>query len=99
MPRSPGGGGDGNRDISVMLTGSDPEKLNDAASALVEQMKGLKQITGPRVSADMRRPEIIVEPRKDLAAQLGITTAALSQTIRIATLGEIEQNSAKFLVV
>ena len=26
----------------------------------------------------------------------GVTTAALSQTIRIATLGDIEQNSAKF---
>lgn len=94
--QSAGGGGGGNRDISVMLTGSDPAKLNDAASVLVEQMKGLKQITGPRISADMRRPEIIVRPRKDLAAQLGVTTAGLSQTIRIATLGEIEQNSARF---
>lgn len=94
--QSAGGGGGGNRDISVMLTGSDPAKLNDAASVLVEQMKGLKQLTGPRISADMRRPEIIVRPRKDLAAQLGVTTAGLSQTIRIATLGEIEQNSARF---
>ncbi|MBL0966289.1 efflux RND transporter permease subunit [Blastomonas sp. UPD001] len=94
--QSAGGGGGGNRDISVMLTGSDPAKLNDAASVLVEQMKGLKQLTGPRISADMRRPEIIVRPRKDLAAQLGVTTSGLSQTIRIATLGEIEQNSARF---
>ena len=31
-----------------------------------------------------------------IAAELGITTAALSQTIRIATLGEIEQNAARF---
>ena len=93
---SQSGGGGTNRDISIMLTGSDPEKLDGAASALVEQMKGLKQVTGPRVNADMRRPEIIIKPRADLAAQLGITTTALSQAIRIATLGEIEQNSAKF---
>src|SRR3546814_11394212 len=32
----------------------------------------------------------------DLAADLGVTTAALSQTIRIATIGDIDQNSAKF---
>ncbi|WP_373487540.1 efflux RND transporter permease subunit [Blastomonas sp.] len=93
---SQSGGGGTNRDISIMLTGSDPEKLYAAAGTLVEQMKGLKQVTGPRVNADMRRPEIIIKPRADLAAQLGITTAALSQAIRIATLGEIEQNSAKF---
>ncbi len=93
---SQSGGGGTNRDISIMLTGSDPEKLDAAAGTLVEQMKGLKEITGPRVNADMRRPEIIVKPRADLAAQLGITTSALSQAIRIATLGEIEQNAAKF---
>jgi multidrug efflux pump subunit AcrB len=32
----------------------------------------------------------------DLAASLGVTTQALSQVIRIATQGEIDQNSAKF---
>ncbi|MGQ3176788.1 MAG: efflux RND transporter permease subunit, partial [Blastomonas fulva] len=93
---SQSGGGGTNRDISVMLTGSNPDQLYATAGTLVEQMKGLKQVTGPRVNADMRRPEIIIKPRADLAAQLGITTAALSQAIRIATLGEIEQNAAKF---
>ncbi len=93
---SQSGGGGTNRDISIMLTGSNPELLYATAGTLVEQMKGLKQVTGPRVNADMRRPEIIIKPRADLAAQLGITTAALSQAIRIATLGEIEQNAAKF---
>ncbi|HEY6047742.1 MAG TPA: efflux RND transporter permease subunit, partial [Sphingomicrobium sp.] len=42
------------------------------------------------------QPEVVIKPHFDLAADLGVTTAALSQTIRIATLGEIEQNSAKF---
>ncbi|MEY4054877.1 MAG: hypothetical protein RL519_212, partial [Pseudomonadota bacterium] len=31
-----------------------------------------------------------------LAASLGVTTSALSQTIRIATIGDIDQNAAKF---
>ena len=90
-----GGGGTG-RPISVMLSGSDPELLNDAAATLVEQMAGVKGVVAPRIEADMRRPEIIVKPRLDLAAQLGVTTAALSQTIRIATLGDVDQNAAKF---
>ncbi len=91
----PGGGGSG-RDVSVMLSGSDPEALDRTAVTLVEQMKGLKEVRAPRIAADLQRPELIVTPRTDLAAQLGVTTVALSQTIRIATLGDIDQNSAKF---
>ena len=89
------GGGTG-RALSVMLSGSNPELLNRTAATVVQQMSELPEVVAPRVSADMRRPEIIVTPRLDLAAQLGVTTQALSQAIRIATQGEIDQNSAKF---
>jgi len=92
--RGPGQGS--GRAISIMLAGSDPELLQRTAQTLVEQMSGLKQLVAPRVSADMRRPEVIITPHLDLAASLGITTQALSQAIRIATIGEIDQNSAKF---
>jgi len=89
----PGGSG---RPISVMLSGSVPEELSSAAAQLVEQMKGVEGVVGPRIEADLRRPEIIIKPRLDLASSLGVSTAALSQTIRIATLGDIDQNAAKF---
>ena len=91
----PGGGGSG-RDVSVMLSGSDPKKLDETAAILVEQMKTLPELRAPRISADLQRPELLIKPRTDLAAQLGVSTVALSQTIRIATLGDIDQNSAKF---
>jgi len=84
------------RDMTVMLAGSDPVKLEATALKLVEEMKGLKSLVAPRISADLNRPEIIITPRAEIAAELGVTTAALSQTIRIATLGEIEQNAARF---
>ncbi len=90
-----GGFGSG-RDITVMLAGSDPELLEQTAATLVEQMKGIDLLVAPRINADINRPELIIEPRPDLAAELGVTTAAISQTIRIATLGEIEQNAARF---
>ena len=91
-----GWGGGSGRDISVMLSGSDPALLQATASKLVDQMATVKEIRAPRVNADMRRPELLIKPRLDLAAQLGVTTSALSQTIRIATMGDINQNSAKF---
>ena len=91
----PGGGGSG-RDVSVMLSGSDPAQLEQTAQRLVEEMKTLKELRAPRIAADLQRPELIITPRLDLASQLGVTTVALSQAIRIATLGDIDQNSAKF---
>ncbi|MES2987539.1 MAG: efflux RND transporter permease subunit [Pseudomonadota bacterium] len=94
--RSQFGWGGSGRDISITLGGEDPVVLNDVANRLVTEMAGLPALVAPRVGGDLQRPEIIVKPRLDLAASLGVTTAALSQAIRIATLGEIEQNAAKF---
>jgi len=94
--QSQSGGFGSGRDMTVMLAGSDPVLLDQTATRLVEEMKGLNSLVAPRISADLNRPEIIITPRDKIAAELGVTTAALSQTIRIATLGEIEQNAARF---
>jgi multidrug efflux pump subunit AcrB len=91
-----GGGGGTGRALTIMLTGTDPELLHNTAQTLVEQMQDVEGVVAPRIAADMQRPELIIAPRLDLAAQLGVTTTALSQAIRIATLGEIDQNAAKF---
>ena len=93
---SQNGGGGSSRDVSVMLAGDDPAKLTQAANVVVEQMKGLHKLVAPRIEGELPRPEIVIKPRLDLAADLGVTTAALSETIRIATLGDIDQNVAKF---
>jgi multidrug efflux pump subunit AcrB len=84
------------RDITITLGGSDPEALKVAAQGVVAGMERLPELRAPRINGDLMRPEITIKPRPDLAADLGVTTAALSQTIRIATLGDIDQNSAKF---
>ena len=91
-----GGGGGSGRPISIMLSGADLQLLESTATSLVEQMKEVEGVVAPRVSADLRRPEVVVRPRMDLATSLGVTTTALSQTIRIATIGDIDQNAAKF---
>lgn len=94
--RSQGGWGSAGRDISIVLGGEDPELLAETANKLVDEMAGLSTLVAPRVSGDLQRPEILIKPRHDLAANLGVTTAALSSAIRIATLGDITQNSARF---
>ncbi|TFI57460.1 efflux RND transporter permease subunit [Sphingomonas parva] len=91
--RSQFGGG---RDIMITLGSDDPAKLQVVANKLAEEMQQIPEITAPRVQGDLQRPEITIRPRLDLAANLGVTTGALSQAIRIATLGDIDQNSARF---
>jgi multidrug efflux pump subunit AcrB len=86
----------GGRDVSVLLAGSDPAKLNAAALQLVEQMRKRPELKAPRIAGDLRRPEITIKPRRDLMADMGVTTAAMSQAIRVATQGEIDQASARF---
>lgn len=86
----------GGRDISVLLTSSDPERLRSAALTLVEQMRQRPEMRAPRIAGDLRRPEIMIRPRLDLMADMGVTTQAMSQAIRVATQGEIDQASARF---
>ncbi|MFL6754465.1 MAG: efflux RND transporter permease subunit [Sphingomicrobium sp.] len=92
-----GGGPDADqRDIMLYLGGDDPVQLTAVANRIAKEMETVPGLRAPRVGSQLAQPEITIKPRFDLAADLGVTTAALSQTIRIATLGDIEQNSAKF---
>ena len=94
--QSTSNGGPGGRDITLFLGGDNPEVLYAHAAKIAEEMQALPELRAPRVAGDLVRPEITIKPRFDLAADLGVTAAALSQTVRIATLGDIAQNSAKF---
>jgi multidrug efflux pump subunit AcrB len=84
------------RDFTLYLTGDDPALLEAAARKVIDDMRGLRELRDPRIDGDMPRPELVIRPRFDLAADLGVTVQSISQTIRIATLGDIPQNVAKF---
>ena len=94
--RSQFGWGSSGRDITITLGGEDPALLNETAQKIMTEMQTLSTVVAPRISGDLQRPEIVIRPRLDLAANLGVTTQALSSAIRIATLGDIDQNSARF---
>ena len=94
--RAQGGWGNSSRQLSIVLGGDDPKQLTQTAIKLVEEMGKVPGLIAPRIEGDLLRPEIVITPHMDLAANLGVTTQALSSAIRIATLGDIDQNSAKF---
>ncbi len=89
-------GASGGRDIDIYLTGDDAKLLEETAHKVVDEMRTLPILSEPRINADLQRPEILIRPRLDLAADLGVTVASISQTIRIATLGDLPQFAAKF---
>ena len=87
---------DNGRDITIYITGDNTQLTEASARKLVEEMRQLPMLRDVGIDGDMPRPEILIKPHLDLASQLGVTVASLSETIRIATLGELDQNSAKF---
>jgi len=94
--RSQTGGFGGGHDVNVVLVGDDPQKLHDAAVSLIGGMKRLSTLRDAHIDADLQRPEIVIKPRFDLAAQMGVSVQALSQAVRLATIGDVPQNLAKF---
>jgi hydrophobe/amphiphile efflux-1 (HAE1) family protein len=88
-------GGNG-RDVNIYITGDDPQLTYDTARKVVDEMSRLPFVRDARINNDLPRPEILIHPHLDLASQLGVTVESISETIRIATLGDLDQNSAKF---
>jgi HAE1 family hydrophobic/amphiphilic exporter-1 len=78
-----------------VLSGTNPENLERAALQLEQQMRTLPIISDPRPARPPVGPEIVITPRADEAARLGVSAAAIAQTARVATVGDIDANVAK----
>lgn len=89
----PGGGG---RDISIALTGNDGALLDQHAETVAAELRALPFVSNVTTTAAMQRPEILIRPRFDRAAEQGVSVAEIGQVARIATLGDIDSNTAKF---
>jgi multidrug efflux pump subunit AcrB len=81
--------------MQLVLHSEDPVALSEAAQKVVRDLRTLNGIGNVTSSASLVRPEIIVRPDTARAADLGVTTAAIGETVRIATLGDYDQNLPK----
>ncbi|MEJ8838800.1 efflux RND transporter permease subunit [Ramlibacter sp. AN1133] len=82
-------GGSGEKYILV-LTGEDPKALGEAAVAVEKDLRtipGLGQIAS---TASLIRPEVVVRPDFARAADLGVTSQSIGDTLRIATAGDYD---------
>lgn len=82
--------------VEVILTGVDSGALDRAQLELLREMRGLHTLLEPRPAPPPASPEIIVRPKPLEAARLNVSALAIAQAIRVATIGDIDANVAKF---
>ena len=79
----------------LVLAGEDGAALA-AHGALVErELRTIPGIGAVTSTASLVRPELIVRPDFARAADLGVTSAAIAETLRVATAGDYDQGLAK----
>lgn len=83
-------GGSGEK-YNIALTGDNPEALQQAARALETDLRKVQGLGNIASSASLVRQEVVVTPDFAKAADLGVTTSAIGETLRIATAGDYEQ--------
>ncbi len=86
----------GERELSVTVLGDEPVALSRAVAGLEGAMRRLPGFANVAASAGVDRPEIRVTPRNEEASRFGVSTEAIADAVRIATLGDAAQNLAKF---
>jgi multidrug efflux pump subunit AcrB len=87
-------GGSGEKYVLV-LTGEDPQALSAAALAVEKDLRTIPGLGSVASTASLIRPEIAVRPDFARAADLGVTSAAIGETLRVATLGDYDAQLPK----
>jgi multidrug efflux pump subunit AcrB len=88
-------GGQNGSKLQITLAGDDPDQLSLAASAVERDLRTIPRIGNVVSNASLMKPEIVIRPLPDRAAELGVTTDTLSAVTRIATSGDVENSLAK----
>jgi multidrug efflux pump subunit AcrB len=86
----------GQRQFQLVVAGRDAGAVTQAAAELTSQVKRVALLANVVSSAELDRPELRVVPISDVAAELGVSTEAISEAVRIATIGDMSANLAKF---
>ncbi len=86
----------GQRQVQLVVSGTDSAAINRVGAELTSQAKRIPSLLNVVSTAELDRPELRVYPKSAIAADLGVSTQAISEAVRIATIGDIGANLAKF---
>ncbi|MCE2657187.1 MAG: efflux RND transporter permease subunit [Rubrivivax sp.] len=79
----------------LVLAGEDGRVLAEHARTVEQELRTIPGIGNVTSTSSLVRPELIVRPDFARAADLGVTSAAIADTLRIATAGDYDQALAK----
>ncbi|OCW56867.1 efflux RND transporter permease subunit [Hoeflea olei] len=85
----------GDRDLSYNVISTDNDAIDRAVAILEPKLKAEKVLSSVSVSGSLPRPEVQIRPRLEEAARLGVTTAQIAETVRVATIGDVDAALAK----
>ena len=79
----------------LVLASEDGPRLAEHARVVERELRTLPGIGNIISTASLVRPELVVRPDFARAADLGVTSAAIAETLRVATAGDYDQGLAK----
>ncbi|MDP9788274.1 efflux RND transporter permease subunit [Agrobacterium tumefaciens] len=83
------------RELSFNFLSTNEKDLNDAVGILESRLRASPILANVSSEGALPRPELQIRPRKDEIARLGITPQQISQTVRVATIGDIDAQLTK----
>jgi multidrug efflux pump subunit AcrB len=83
-------GGDLGEKLTLTLSSDDASVLDASARALARELRGIPGLSNVTSTASLARPELVVRPRLTYATEQGISTAAIAETVRFATTGDLD---------
>jgi hydrophobe/amphiphile efflux-1 (HAE1) family protein len=90
------GAGGSRKDVSLVLKSENPEALAKAATALEQQARQIPGLVEVTSSVSLVKPEIVIQPNLQRAADLGVSVQAIARTASLALIGDNDFNLAKF---
>ncbi|WP_095067697.1 efflux RND transporter permease subunit [Pseudomonas sp. Irchel 3A18] len=89
------GSGNIGEQMSIILTSDDAVALKVSAQAIESELRGVRGLYNVSSTASLERPEITVRPDLVRASESGVSTAAIGETVRIATAGDTDSRLAR----
>ncbi|MDZ7909196.1 MAG: efflux RND transporter permease subunit [Gemmobacter sp.] len=86
------------RDLSFSILSDNEADLNIAAARLEEALRGDPLLANVSTEGALPRPELQITPKVEEAARMGVTTAAIAEVVRVATIGDLDGALAKLSI-
>ena len=93
-----GGPGAGGRPFSYNILSNDIDAMSRAIQTIETALRDESMLSNVSTESALPRPEIHITPMADEAARLGVSAAAISATVRVATIGDVDAALGKLSI-